>query len=227
MLNNEIRQILADSKETGWVLEPLALQILSLQGLEGPRFKWVKSQSDAQQAADAIGYPVVAKVVSPKILHKSDAGGVAINIRNQQSLDAAYARFEKMDGFQGVVVEEMLPSGLELIVGARQDFQFGPVILLGIGGTSVEIYKDTALRLAPLTEKDVRSMISQLKAHALFEGYRGSAPVNMEELIRVLTAFSGLIMDMEGLFESMDLNPVICTADRCLVADARIMLASA
>jgi acetate---CoA ligase (ADP-forming) subunit beta len=227
MLRHEIRQILGDSKETGWVLEPAALRILSLQGLTGPRFQWVKTRAEALEAAEVIGYPVVAKIVSPKILHKSDVGGVVVNIADKTGLASTFTRFEKLEGFQGVVVEEMLPAGLELIVGARQDFQFGPVVLLGIGGTSVEIYKDTALRLAPLTEKDVLSMINQLKARALFEGYRGSAPINVKELIHVITAFSELLMDMEGFFESIDLNPVICTEDRCVIADARIILSVA
>jgi hypothetical protein len=224
MLRHEIRQILSDSKETGWVLEPAALRILSLQGLTGPRFHWVKTSAEAPEAAEVIGYPVVAKIVSPKILHKSDVGGVVVNIADKTGLVSAFNRFEKLDGFQGVVVEEMLPAGLELIVGARQDFQFGPVVLLGIGGTSVEIYKDTALRLAPLTEKDVLSMINQLKARALLEGYRGSMPINIKELVHILTVFSELLMDMEGSFESIDLNPVICTEDRCVIADARIIL---
>jgi acetate---CoA ligase (ADP-forming) subunit beta len=227
MLRHEIRQILGDSKETGWVLEPAALRILSLQGLTGPRFHWAKTKIEALEAAEEIGYPVVAKIVSPKILHKSDVGGVVMNITDKTGLASAFNRFEKLEGFQGVVVEEMLPAGLELIVGARQDFQFGPVVLVGIGGTSVEIYKDTALRLAPLTEKDVLSMINQLKARDLLVGYRGSAPINIKELIHVITAFSELLMDMEGFFESIDLNPVICTKDRCVIADARIILPSA
>ena len=126
-------------------------------------------------------------------------------------------------GFAGMLVEEMI-SGIELIVGAKVDDQFGPVVLLGIGGTGVEIYKDVTLRMAPLAVKDIESMIRCLKAHSLLEGYRGSKPVNLEELNRLLKTFSDFVMDLENLIESVDLNPVICSPTRCVVADARIML---
>jgi hypothetical protein len=124
-----------------------------------------------------------------------------------------------------MLVEEMV-SGIELIAGAKVDYQFGPVILLGMGGTAVEIYKDTALRMAPLKEVDVESMLKGLKAHELLNGYRGAQPVNLKELVRTLMAFSRLVMDLEGYFESIDLNPVMCSSTSCVVADARIMLQS-
>ena len=95
-----------------------------------------------------------------------------------------------------------------------------------VGGTAVEIYKDTALRMAPLKEVDIESMLKGLKAHELLKGYRGSQPVNLKELVRTLMAFSSLVMDLEGYFESIDLNPVMCSSKRCVVADARIMLQS-
>jgi hypothetical protein len=122
-----------------------------------------------------------------------------------------------------MLVEEMV-SGVELIVGAKVDDQFGPVVLLGMGGTGVEIYKDVTLRMAPLALKDIESMIRCLKAHSLLEGYRGSKPVNLEALNRLLKTFSDFVMDLENSIESIDLNPVICSPTRCVVADARIML---
>jgi len=122
-----------------------------------------------------------------------------------------------------MLVEETL-SGLELIVGARVDFQFGPVILLGIGGTGVEIYKDAALRMAPLEERDVKSMVQSLKASRLLEGYRGKEPVRMGELTRLLLTFSSLVMEIHSRIESIDLNPVFASASRIAVGDARIML---
>jgi acyl-CoA synthetase (NDP forming) len=120
-------------------------------------------------------------------------------------------------------VEELL-SGVELILGAKRDYQFGPVMLLGIGGTGVEIYKDVTLRMVPLEERDVESMVRSLQGHALIEGYRGFAPVNIEKLNHLLLTFSELIMDLEETIESIDLNPVMCTPNKCIVADARIML---
>jgi acetate---CoA ligase (ADP-forming) subunit beta len=225
MLKSETAETIGNSKGIGWVLEPEAKRILSLEGLPVPRFLWAKSDGEAMAAARDLRYPVVAKVVSPQIIHKSDVGGVALGITNDGDLKAAFLRFSRMKGFDGVIIEEMLQPGLELIVGATMDYQFGPVILLGIGGTAVEIYGDTALRLAPLAEKDVQSMVNELKAHSLLEGYRGSEPVNMPELARILVRFSQLVMDMEDAIESVDLNPVVCAGDRCTIADARIMLA--
>jgi hypothetical protein len=122
-----------------------------------------------------------------------------------------------------MLIEPMV-SGIELIVGAKNDHQFGPVLLLGAGGTGVEIYRDVALRMAPIGEKDVHSMLACLKARKLLEGYRGAAPVSRGALVKLMLAFSDLAMALEEEFESIDLNPVMCSADGCVVADARIML---
>ena len=113
---------------------------------------------------------------------------------------------------------------MELIVGAKVDYQFGPVILLGIGGTGVEIYKDSTIRMAPLQERDVRSMVGKLKAHALLEGYRGADPVNLDDLTRLMLAFSSLVKELQDAIESVDLNPVKCSPEKCVIADARIIL---
>jgi succinyl-CoA synthetase beta subunit len=223
MLMKEVRDIISSSKATGWVLEPEAKRLFSFLGLDVPRFVWAKKVEEAIQFAEEIGYPVVGKVVSPKLVHKSDKNGVEIGIDNDERLKEAFRRFSQIDGFAGMLVEEMI-SGIELIVGAKVDDQFGPVVLLGMGGTGVEIYKDVTLRMAPLALKDIESMIRCLKAHSLLEGYRGSKPVNLDELNRLLKTFSDFAMDLESLFESIDLNPVICSPKRCVIADARIML---
>jgi hypothetical protein len=191
--------------------------------MDVPRFVWAKRAEEAIKFAKEIGYPVVGKVVSPKVVHKSDKNGVEVGIDNDEKLRETYRRFSQIDGFAGMLVEEMV-SGIELIIGAKVDDQFGPVVLLGIGGTGVEIYKDVTLRMAPLALKDADSMIRCLKAHSLLEGYRGSKPVNLGEINRLLMTFSQLVMDLESLIDSIDLNPVICSPSRCVVADARIML---
>jgi len=223
VLRREIRDILSASRELGWVLEPEAKRLSSLAGLDIPQFIWATGLEEAVRFAREIGYPVVAKIVSPHVLHKSDVDGVAVGIDSDVKLGETFRRFSQLNGFAGMLVEEML-SGVELIVGAKVDYQFGPVILLGIGGTGVEIYRDTSLRMAPLTQVDVESMVKGLKAHQLLEGYRGSEPVNLTELTRMLMAFSDLVMGIEGLIESIDLNPVLCSSRRCVIADARIML---
>ena len=223
MLRDEIKDILLASRELGWVLEPEAKRLFSIAGLDVPKFTWATDLKEAVRFAQDIGYPVAAKVVSPHALHKSDVGGVAVGINSDEKLSETFARFSKFDGFTGMLVEEMV-SGVELIVGAKIDYKFGPVILLGMGGIGVEIYRDTTLRMAPLKEKDVDSMLKDLKAHQLLEGYRGSEPVNLTELKAMVVTFSSLVMEIEGLIESIDLNPVLCSSKKCVVADARIML---
>ena len=223
MLKDDIREILEDSRENGWVLEPDAKRILSMAGIDVPRFTWARSFGEAAAFARGIGYPVVAKVVSPRALHKTEFGGVVVGIASDGELKDAYGALSRIEGFDGVIVDEML-SGVELIVGAKNDSQFGPVILMGVGGVSVELYKDTAIRMAPLEEKDVGSMMRCLKAHQLLEGFRGAEPVNPELLTKLLMGFSQLVMEIADQVESIDLNPVMCSSRRCAVADARIML---
>ena len=122
-----------------------------------------------------------------------------------------------------MLIAEMA-KGLELIIGAKNDFQFGPMILLGMGGVGVEIYKDVSLRMAPLKARDAEHMINELVARKLLTGYRGSEPVNLPFLKKTLINFSRLMMDLQDVVESIDLNPVMCTAKSCIVVDSRIML---
>ena len=224
MLTNEMRDIVSASAAWGWVLEPDAKRLFSLAGFDVPRYILARTPDEAALFAAGIGYPVVAKVVSPKVLHKSEVKGVVVGIDSDKKLFAAFDRLSSIDGFTGMLVEEMVSTGVELIIGAKMDEQFGPMVLLGIGGVGVEIYRDTSLKMAPLDEKDAVSMITSLKAHKLLEGYRGSDPIAMDVLVKTLKEFSELVMDLEGLISSIDLNPVMCTAKRCIVADARIIL---
>ncbi len=122
-----------------------------------------------------------------------------------------------------MLIAEMV-QGIELIIGAKNDFQFGPMILLGMGGIGVEIYKDVSLRMAPLKARDADNMINDLTARRLLTGYRGAQPINMNALKKTILSFSGLMMDLQDMAESIDLNPVICNAKSCIIADARIML---
>ena len=222
-ISEQTQKIIASSTERGWVLEPDAKQILAEAGLNVPEFRLARSLDEALQAAKDIGYPLVAKLVSPKALHKSDVGGVEVGIDSDDRLKAVFERFSGFEAFVGVHLEAMA-SGIELIVGAKIDPQFGPVILLGIGGTSVEIYQDTAIRMAPLKVADIESMVGALKARRLLEGYRGAAPIDMQKLIKTMMAFSALVMALADHIESIDLNPVMCSDTACIVADARIML---
>ena len=223
MLTDQALRILAASKRRGWVLEPDAKEMMREAGLSVPLFGHATSVEGALRLAGEIGYPLAAKVVSSTVLHKSDVGGVIIGIDTEPALKEAFSRLSRIDGFSGVLVEGM-QRGLELIVGAKIDPQFGPVILLGIGGTGVEIYQDVAIRMAPLAQTDVQSMVQSLKGRRLLEGYRGGEAIDMQALARTLMTFSALVVDMQDRIASVDLNPVMCTATACTIADARIIM---
>ncbi|KUG22563.1 acetyl-coa synthetase (adp-forming) beta chain [hydrocarbon metagenome] len=223
MLNKEIKNILEKSKQWGWVLEPDAKRIFSLSGFKTPKYAVVKKPAEAVAAARKIGYPVVAKIVSPEIIHKSDVQGVVVGIKDDERLVAVLERCRKLPGFTGMLIDE-LAKGVELIIGAKNDVQFGPMILLGFGGVGVEIYKDISLRMAPLNKDDVESMMKELKAYPLLKGYRGSKPVNITAVQKTMIRFSTLMMEIKDYFKSVDLNPVMCDEKSCAVVDARIML---
>lgn len=223
MLNNEIIRIIDSFRDIGWIPEPEAKRLFQTAGLDVPKFTWAHSLDEAINFAHQTGFPVVAKVVSPRVIHKSDVGGVIVGIDTDEKLEKAFNAFKLLDGFDGMLVEELV-TGQELIVGAKIDYQFGPVVLLGIGGTGVELYQDVTMRITPVNEKDVISMIASLKGRGVITGFRGAKPVNLKKLTDLITRFSSLIIQLEDHIQSIDLNPVICSRDRCIIADARIIL---
>jgi len=225
LLNEEERKILERSVPLGWVLEPDSKHLLSSAGLTIPRGIMT---SDPEKAAAFLadnGGPMVMKVVSPKVLHKSEFQGVVTGITDEETLKKEFSRLHAIEGATGVLVEETA-AGIELILGAVNDYQFGPVVLLGFGGTGVEIYRDTTMRMAPLGKETARSMLKELKARPLLEGFRGGPSVNIELLIQAVARFSEFATALEDLFESIDINPLICSAEECTAADARILLKS-
>lgn len=226
MLKTRIKTVMDASRTKGWVSEPDAKSLLAEVGLTVPRFTTVTDSGQIQSAAADIGFPMAAKVVSARILHKSDFAGVQTGITGPEELVAVFEKFRRLDGFEAMLIEEMV-SGLELIIGAKIDDQFGPVVMLGIGGTGVELYQDISLRMAPIGPEDVASMINCLKGGRLLTGYRGGMVVNRNELTRTLICFSEFVMAASEMIESIDLNPVICSEERCVVADARIILTTA
>jgi len=222
MLTDRMKKILGSAKAAGWVMEPGAKAIFLEAGLPVARFTLAKTPEEAVTFAKKVGYPVVAKIVSPNVMHKSDVGGVVTGIRSDEEMKKAFQHLRGIEGFEGVLVDETV-TGVELIMGAKNDAQFGPVVLLGIGGTGVEIYNDVAIRMAPLEERDVEDMIRCLKGRELLLGYRGQSAIDLEGLTEILLTFSNLVMDMATYFESIDVNPLMCSA---VIADARIILKS-
>lgn len=172
--------------------------------------------ADAVRAAADIGYPVALKIMSPDLLHKTDAGGVALNIFDPAGVEKAYQEIvEKASLYkpealiEGVLVQEMLKPGLEIIVGIKKDPVFGPAVVVGLGGIYVEVLKDASTRVAPLREEDARSMINELKGKALLEGARGQQPRDIDALVSILMKISRLAVELEDSIDEMDINPLI------------------
>lgn len=222
-MKKSVRTILDASKRAGWVLEPLAKELLGEYGLSTTRFRWAKTIIEAIQGAIELGYPVVAKIVSPDIVHKSDVGGVVVGVEGDEALREVFDRLSKLQGFEGVLLDETV-GGLEFIVGAKEDPQFGTVVLVGLGGTSVEIYGDVALRMAPVSPETAKEALLSLKGRKLLDGYRGNKGANLDQLADLVVRFSEAAYGLRDEIESIDLNPVFCDAERAVIADARILL---
>ena len=199
-------------------------------GIPVTKFKVALNENEAAKYADEIGYPVVLKIVSPDVIHKSDAGGVMVNLKNPAEVAAAYQKIlENVKKYKadakivGVLVQEMAPQSTEVIVGAIKDPQFGQTLMFGLGGIFVEILKDVNFRIAPITADDAKEMITELKAYPLLKGYRNTPPADIDALISILFATSRLVMDNPEIKE-LDLNPVMAYQKGAKTVDARIIL---
>jgi acyl-CoA synthetase (NDP forming) len=199
------------------LLEHEAKELLESYGIRTARGVICESEEDAIKAAKAIGFPVVMKVAG--ILHKSDVGGVMLNIKSEEEVRNAFRKLSAIEGAKGVSVQPQL-SGIELIVGAAENEQFGSFVMFGLGGVFVEVLKDVSFRLLPVDRKEALEMIREIRGYRILEGYRGfRADLNAiaELLVKV-----GEIVENEGVVE-MDLNPVFANENGCFVADARIV----
>ncbi|MCG3223871.1 MAG: acetate--CoA ligase family protein [Candidatus Heimdallarchaeota archaeon] len=204
-------------------------KVMDLAGIPLNKMKVAKDLEESIQRANEVGYPIVLKVISEDVIHKSDSGGVKVGIKSDDELSKSYQEmminvlsFYPDAKIEGVSVEEMV-SGVELLIGTNTDSQFGKMIALGIGGIFVEVYKDVSFRLIPVSSKDVRDMIDEIKGRAMFDGFRGLPKVNLGELTSLILILSKLIEDYPIIFE-MDLNPVVATENGLLAIDARIIL---
>ncbi|AEM39268.1 ATP-grasp domain protein [Pyrolobus fumarii 1A] len=214
------------------LLEHEVYELLGSYGLPIPRYKLAKSVDEAVKAAEEIGYPVVLKVVSPDIIHKSDVGGVKLGLHSPEDVKRAFNEIvdnvsKSAPGARivGVLVQEMVPDGLEVLVGGVRDETFGPVIAFGLGGVFVEVYRDVSFRVAPLARVDALSMMREVRAWRLLEGYRGLPPRDIEAIADVIMRVSSLMMDIPEIKE-LDINPLmVYEAGRgAKIADARVIL---
>ena len=230
MDNSNIKSIFEDAfkNKTKVITEEKAKDILISYDIKVPRFALVKDIENAVKEANSIGYPLVAKIVSPQILHKTDVGGVKIDLKNEEDVRSAfndmYERLSKEYDVKGILLENMVPKGVEIIVGLQNDAQFGPVIMVGLGGIFTELFKDVSFRVLPITESDALEMIEELQGKMLLKGYRGSSPINMDILCKALVNIGKLGYDNSAYYDSVDFNPVIVYPDSYYVADAKILL---
>jgi succinyl-CoA synthetase beta subunit len=167
-----------------------------------------------------LGYPLVVKVSSRKIVSKSDLHGVSTGIRDDQALREAFRELMQIDGAEGVLVEEMAPQGLEVIVGGVVDVQFGPVMMFGLGGVFVELFKDVSFGLAPLTREEALRIVKEVKGYRLLEEYRGRPRADIGALADIIVPVSHLMAT--GTLEEIDLNPVALYPDGAMVLDAKM-----
>lgn len=226
------RQIIEKAKQEGRsaLVEPEAKGILQLYGVPTPEFKVATNEEEAVKFAQEIGYPVVMKIVSPDIIHKSDASGVKVNIKNDEEAREAFktimenAKKYKPDAdLWGVIVYKMLPLGKEVIVGMIRDPQFGPAIMFGLGGIFVEILKDVSFRVAPITKEEALDMIKEIKAYPILAGARGEKPVNIDALAEFIVKVSQLAVELPEIKE-LDINPIFAYEDSAVAVDARMLL---
>jgi acetate---CoA ligase (ADP-forming) subunit beta len=207
-----------------------AKQVIKEAGIFITETRLADSQKAAVAISKEIGYPVVLKIASPDITHKSDAGGVKTGLKDAQEVKKAYedimssvAKKANNARIQGVTVQPMARPGVEVIIGMFKDPQFGPVIMFGLGGIFVEVLKDVAFRLIPIEKRDAAEMIEEIKGKALLNGYRGQEPVNKEALVDVILKVSAMVEKTPEIKE-LDLNPIFAYKDSAVAADARIVL---
>jgi acyl-CoA synthetase (NDP forming) len=193
-----------------------------------PHHRVVTSSEEAEAAARALGTPAVAKIISPDILHKTEAGGVLLNLGEDAAVVSAYRQLTERARHQGaavrgVLVCQMAPPGTEVIVGLTQDVQFGPVVMFGLGGIFVEVYQDVAFRLVPVSAHDAATMIRQIKAFPILQGIRGTKPADLQSLTDLIVTVSR-IAEAHAEIAQMDFNPVIVYEKGLSVVDARVLL---
>jgi acetyl coenzyme A synthetase (ADP forming)-like protein len=228
----KVRQVLDAVKAAGRdsLTAPEGKLVCDAYGITVPQEGVAANAADAQKMAAAMGFPVVMKIVSPQILHKTEAGGVIVGVKSAEEAGKAYdtivanAKKYKADAqILGVQVQQMIKGGQEVIIGAVTDGSFGKLVAFGLGGVLVEVLKDITFRLAPASKEDALSMLDGIQAAEMLKGVRGSDPVDREALARLIVGVSELVTDFPEISE-LDLNPVFASKSGAIAADVRIVV---
>jgi len=212
------------------LLETEAKELLKEYGIPVPDFKLIKSEDEIIGLAKEINFPIVMKIVSPDIIHKTDAGGVRLNIKDETEARLAYQeiiskakKYNKEAQIFGVITYSMIPKATEIIIGMMKDPHFGPVAMFGLGGIFVEILKDISFRILPIEERDAGEMITEIKGYEILKGARGNPPRDIQAIEEVLMKVSKLTMENPEIKE-IDLNPIFVFEKGLQVVDARMIL---
>ncbi|MFX1501148.1 MAG: acetate--CoA ligase family protein [Promethearchaeota archaeon] len=229
--NKIIKEVYEDKRR--FLMEHESKSIVSEYGVPVGEFKVVNSQEEAVDYAKSIGFPVVAKLMSPEIIHKTEAGVIKLNLKNEEEVKTAFnevienAMNYKADAkITGVSIQKMAEGGIvEIIIGGIRDTHFGPVLMFGLGGIFVEIFKDVSYRVCPITADETNKMIRSIKAFPLLDGYRGTPKADINQVVDTITKCCKMMMDNPQI-EELDLNPIIVFEDGkgIIVVDARIIL---
>ncbi|MEO7129620.1 MAG: acetate--CoA ligase family protein [Rhodoferax sp.] len=228
----KVRQVLDSVKAAGRdsLTAPEGKLVCDAYGISVPKEGVVTSAAEAQKLAASMGFPVVMKIVSPEILHKTEAGGVLVGVQSAEEAAKGYAtivanakKYKADAQILGVQIQQMIKGGQEVIIGAVTDDTFGKLVAFGLGGVLVEVLKDVTFRLAPATREDALSMLDGIQAAEMLKGIRGSDPVDREALAKLIVGVSELVNDFPEISE-MDLNPVFASKDGAIAADVRIVV---
>jgi acyl-CoA synthetase (NDP forming) len=223
--SEDIRALIAGamSRGGGWLNPGEAQDLLKALGIPAARSRLATTWKDVREAAKEIGFPLALKAVGPVILHKTEVGGIKLGLTGMAALRSAYRELSGSlgDAMTAALVQEMVPGGVEVIVGATYDAAFGPLVLYGSGGTLVELHSDVSFRIAPLTDLDVADMLEEVRGTALLRGYRGTAPVDEAALREILLKVSLLVELCPQVLE-LDLNPVKVLEKGARAVDCRV-----
>jgi len=230
-LTTQLKVIDQAKREGRTVLTEIeAKDLLRQAGISVVDTKLATSEDEAISISKQLGFPIALKITSPDVVHKTDAGGVKLGLKTAAQVGKAYndimtsvKKKYPNANIHGVAVQKMASPGVEVIIGMSKDPQFGPVIMFGLGGVLVEILKDVSFRIVPLTKRDAKEMIQEIKGHPLLEGYRGAEPVdvaNLEDMILKVSDF----VEKNPAVKELDLNPVFAYKDGAVAVDARVIL---
>ncbi len=229
------QQVIDNARKEGRTLltEIEAKELLKQAGINVVETKLAASRDEAVSLSKQMGFPVALKIASVDVAHKTDAGGVKLNLEDEDEVGKAYDSIIKSikthlpaARIQGVSVQKMARPGVEVIIGMSKDAQFGPVIMFGLGGILVEILKDVSFRIVPLEKRDAREMVKEIKGYPVLEGYRGQEKVDVDNLENMILKVSSFVEKNPQIVE-LDLNPVFAYSDGAVAVDARVIISEA